>query len=131
MGRVVGGPEGNRDMTEQEIDKLEPGDATDALVAEHVMKFDRVGVYQLSRVSFKTFSGEIHRIDEWLPLFDWPGWGKNFFDIERSDETELRHYSGGRIIGVLRYSTDIEAAWEIVGKLKNLGFGVSVDDFRI
>ena len=85
-----------------EIDKLEAGRETDALVAEKVMGWRKVS----SQIITETMRGS-------LPWTRW--WG------------EKQNAAGRwRIVDLPKYSASISAAWEVVEKLKAEGMTVDI-----
>ncbi len=85
----------NEPMTPEDIDKLEAGDELDILIAEKVM-------------GCKTRKGPAH----WL-----------YCDCPKGYMEPWPHGNMGSDGSIKDYSSDIAAAWEVVEKMKQYGFG--------
>jgi len=114
-------------MTHDEIDTLPAGRELDALVAEKVMRMAVTWVEFLDAYRWKDENGREYEKGD-------PGYvvlGKAPVEIMEEEQILYSEYDGEphvRLNTIPHYSTDIAAAWEVVGWLLANGHHLEIED---
>ena len=105
-----------------DIDNLEAGPETDALIAEHGMEWHKLDDGGVPYWCFKRTKAMFpNQADDWLVRNPSETTGWAFTDFDREDDCYSHQWLAWK--GVWRPSQDIEAAWEVLEKIASKAAG--------